>query len=188
MPNYCLIFKNLFLFMYKKFLCIPHVFSVAVFFLIVFSINFEIGAPSQQTHQRWINVDHQRSSKLFQRWYLVENESWTNVHLSTLFQRWQNNVEAMSIELCWFNVDEPMLFQRWNFVEIKSQADVCLSIKCRWPNVVLTLIFGWKWKLNQRIFIGVASKLRKQHSKNFVNCCTDLYWCSLESDSKTKQN
>ena len=128
---------------------------------------------TQQTHQRW---------------YLVENETWVDVHLPTLFQRWQNNVEAMSIELCWFNVDEPMLFQRWNFVEIKSQADVCLSIKCRWPNVVLTLIFGWKWKLNQRIFIGVASKLRKQHSKNFVNCCTDLYWCSLESDSKTKQN
>ena len=138
----------------------------------------------------------------------VENESWTDTHLSTLFQRWQNNVETTSIELRWFNFDEQMLFQRWNLVEIESWADVCMfidvvstltkqrrnnieritSIQCRWPNVVSTLIFGWKWKLNERMFIGVASTLRKQHWNNFVNCCTDLYWCSLESGSKTKQN
>ena len=31
---------------------------------------------------------------LFQRWNLVENENWADVCLSTLFQRWQNNVET----------------------------------------------------------------------------------------------
>ena len=156
-----------------------------------------------QTHQRWNNVDCQRSSTLFQHGYLVENESWADVHLSTLFQSWQNNVEATSTELRWFNIDEPILFQRWNLVEIESWADVCsstlfqrwennieriTSIQCWGPNVVSTLIFGWEWKLNQHMFIGVASTLRKQHWNNFVNCCIDLYWCSLESGSKTKQN
>ena len=38
----------------------------------------------------WFNVGE---STLFQRWNLVENESWADVCLSTLFQRWQNNVE-----------------------------------------------------------------------------------------------
>ena len=56
------------------------------------------------------NVDE---PTLFQRWNLVENESWADVCLSTLFQHWQNNVETALIELCWFNVDDPMLFQRW---------------------------------------------------------------------------
>ena len=46
-------------------------------------------------------------STLFQRWYLAENESWADVHLLTLFQRWQNNVETTLIELRRFNVDEP---------------------------------------------------------------------------------
>ena len=94
---------------------------------------------SQQTHQRWINVDRQRSATLFQRWFLVENESWADVHLSTLFQRWQNNVETTSIELRRFNIDEPMLFQRWNLVENESWANVCLStLFQRWQNNVET--------------------------------------------------
>ena len=77
--------------------------------------------------QRWNNVDRQRSSTLFRRWYLVENESWADVHLSMLFQHWQNNVETTSIELRRFNVDKTTLFQRWNLVENESWADVCLS-------------------------------------------------------------
>ena len=164
-------------------------------------------ANSSTLNQLRNNVDRQRLSTLFQRWYLVENESWADVHLSTLFQRWQNNVEATSIELRWFNVYEPMLSQRWNLVEIESWANVCLSTLFQrwWNNVETTLkellqfnvddpmlfqrwYFGWKWKLNQRMFIGFASTLRKQHWNNFVNCCTDLYWCSLESGSKRKQN
>ena len=64
--------------------------------------------------------------------------------------------------------------QRWNNIERIT------LIQCRWSNVVSTFIFGWKWKLNQGM-------LRKQYWNNFANCCTNLYWCSLESGSKTKQ-
>ena len=49
---------------------------------------------------------------LFQRWNLVENESWANVCLSMLFQRRQNNVETILTELRRFNFDDPMLLQR----------------------------------------------------------------------------
>ena len=50
-------------------------------------------------YQRCFNVDIWLKMKveLFQRWYLVENESWAHVCLSTLFQRWQNNV----LKQCW---------------------------------------------------------------------------------------
>ena len=107
---------------------------------------------TQQTHKRW---------------YLVENETWVDVHLSTLFQRWQNNVEATSIELCWFNIDEPMLFQHWNLVEIGSWADVCLSaLFQRWQNML------------------------KQHWKNYINsmsmtqCCFNVdIWIKIKVES-----
>ena len=130
---------------------------------------------------------------LFKRLYFVENDSWVYVHLSSLFQPWQNNVETTSTELRWFNVDEQMLFQLWNLVENKSWADVWLSmlfqrwqcwnkieritpIQCWWSNIASTLMFGWKGKFSQRMLIDVASMLRKQHWNNFVNiCCTDVY-------------
>ena len=70
-------------------------------------------------------------STLSRRWYLVENESWAEVHLSTFFLSWQNNVETTSIEIHRFNVDKTTLFQRWNF--------------------------RWKWKLSWRMFIDVVS-------------------------------
>ena len=70
-------------------------------------------ANTSMLNQRWNSVDRQRSSTLFQRWYLVENESWADVCLLTLFQRWQNKVETTLIELRWFNVDDPKLFPRW---------------------------------------------------------------------------
>ena len=92
-------------------------------------------------NKRWNNVDCQRLSMLFQRWYLVESESWADAHLSTLPQHWQNNVEATSIKLRWLNVDEPMLFQRWNLVEIESWANVCLlKLFQRWQNNVETTL------------------------------------------------
>ena len=139
---------------------------------------------TQQTHQRWNNVDRQRSSTLFQRWYLVENESWADVHLSTLFQRWQNNVETTLIELRRFNVDEPTLFQRWNLVENESSTDICLSTLFQrwWLNFVSTLILGWKGMLSQRVFIGVEKTALKQ-------LCQYLwYWGLLERGSIIKQN
>ena len=103
-------------------------------------------ANTSTLNRCWNNVDRQRSSTLFQRWYLVENESWADVHLSTLFQRWQNNVETTLIELRRFNVDEPMLFQRWNLVENESWADVCLStLFQRWQNNVETTLIELRW-------------------------------------------
>ena len=129
---------------------------------------------------------------------MADNESWTNVHLSTLFQRWQNSIETPLIELRRFNVDETKLFQLWDLVEDKTWADVCLltlfqrwqnnverimSIQCWWPNVVSTLIFGWKGKLSQRMFIRVEKRGLKQLCQYLL-----YWWCSLESGSITKQN
>ena len=67
------------------------------------------------------------TQQTYQRWYLVENESWADVHLSTLFQSWQNNVETTLMQLRRFNVDDPILFQRWNLNENESWVYVCLS-------------------------------------------------------------
>ena len=72
------------------------------------------------------------------------------------YRRWQNNVETMSIELRWFNIDDPMLFQRWYYFEKESWVNTCSSV------------------------------LRKQHWNNL--CQYFLYWGSLESGSKIKQN
>ena len=65
---------------------------------------FELALLPQQTHQRWNKVDRQRSSTLFQHWYLVENESWAKVNLSTLFQRWNNVDRITLIQRRWTNV------------------------------------------------------------------------------------
>ena len=83
-------------------------------------------ANTSTLNQHWNNVDRQRSSTLFQGWYLVENESWVDVHFSTLFRRWENNVETTSIKLRRFNVDY-QTFQRWYLIENESWTDVCLS-------------------------------------------------------------
>ena len=46
---------------------------------------FSIPANIWALNQCWNNLDRQRWSTLFQLWYLVENENWVDVHLSTLF-------------------------------------------------------------------------------------------------------
>ena len=100
---------------------------------------------------------------LFERLNLVEIEYWADVCLSTLFQRWQNNLKTTMKELRQFNFDDRMLFQHWYLVENESWINVCSS--------------------------ALPSTLRKQHWNNCVNCYTgDLYSCSLESGLKTKQN
>ena len=82
-------------------------------------------------------------------WNLAKNESGANVCLPTLFQRWQNNVEAALKLFRPFNIDGLMFFQYWYLVE----------------------------KLSQRIFIGLASVLRKEHWNNFTNISgTDVYY------------
>ena len=83
-------------------------------------------ANTSTLNQPCDNVDRQRSSTLFQRWYLVENESWADVCLSTLFQRWQNNVEITLIELRQFNVHDSMFFKRRYLVENESWTNACL--------------------------------------------------------------
>ena len=108
----------------------------------VFVFHSSLSANTSTLNQRWNNVDRQR-------WYLVENESWADVLLSTLTkQRWNN-------------VDRVTLIQYW------------------WPNVVSTLVLGWKGKLSQHMFIGVEKTALKQ---------LFLYWGSLESGSIIKQN
>lgn len=59
---------------------------------------------SQETRQRWNNVDCQFSLNLVFRWYLVGNGNWIDVCLSKLFQRWQKNFGTTLIELFFFNV------------------------------------------------------------------------------------
>ena len=94
----------------------------------------------------------QRSSTLFQCWCLVENESWTDVHLSTLFQRWQNNVDRIA------------------------------SIQRRWTKVVPSLKFGWKWKLSRRMFVDVVSALTKQRWNNVDRVTlTQCWWPNFVS-------
>ena len=89
-----------------------------------------IDVVSRLAKQRWSNVLELRwfnadEAMLFQRSNLVEIKSWADVCLSTLFQRWQNNVETTLKELRQLNVDDPMLFQRWYLVENESWVNVC---------------------------------------------------------------
>ena len=132
-------------------------------------------------NQRWNNVDRQRSSRLFQRWYLVENESWADVHLSMLFQRWQNNFETTLIEWRWFNVSEPTLFQRRNLDENESwteQNNVETTLKelLRF-NVYDPMLFQCWYLVERESWVNICSSaLRKQHWNNLVNtCCTDAH-------------
>ena len=165
--------------------CLPVIYQVQ--FRWISTLN-HFPANASTLNQRWNNVDHQRSSTLFQRWYLVENESWADVHLSTLFQRCQNNVQTTLTRR--FNVDEPKLFQRWNLVENESWADVCLSsLFQRWQNVEKTLkelrrfnvddqmLFQYWYFVEKESWVNVCSSaLRKQHWNNFLNiCCTDVH-------------
>ena len=119
------------------------IFQASMYVTIVTTI---VPANTSMLNQRWNNVDRQRSSMFQQLWYLVENESWADIHLSMLFQRWQNNVETTLKELRRFSVDDPMLLQCWYLVKKESWVNIC------------------------------SSALRKQHWNTFVNiCCTDVH-------------
>ena len=130
---------------------------------------------TQQTHQRWNNVDHQRSSTLFQHWYFVENESWADVHFST-FPRWEENVETTSIKLRRFNVYYQTLFQRWYLVENESWADLCLStLFQRWQNNIETTLIELRW-LN----VDDSMLLKRRYlveNESWTNACLPaLFW------------
>ena len=75
--------------------------------------------------------------------------------LSTLFQRWQNNVETTLKELRQFNVNETIF-------------NVNIWLKM---NVESTHV-----NRHHGMLIYNASMLRKQHWNNFVNIRTDVYW------------
>ena len=75
--------------------------------------------------------------------------------LSTLFQRWQNNVETTLKELRQFNVNETVF-------------NVNIWLKM---NVESTHV-----NRHPRMLIDNASMLRKQHWNNFVNIRADVYW------------
>ena len=88
------------------------------------------------------NVDE---PSLFQRWNLFENESWADVCLSTLFQRWKNYVDLMLLTQCCFIVDI------WLKRKIESKYD-----DRRWENSIETtlsifvvLMFTRKWRNNK---------------------------------------
>ena len=138
-------------------------------------------ANTSTLNQPCDNVDRQRSSTLFQRWYLVENESWADVHFSMLFQRWKNNVETTSIKLHRFNVDYQTLFQRWYLVENESWADVCLStLFQRWQNnVEITLIELRQFNVHDSMFF---KRRYLVENESWTNACLPaliwylLYW------------
>ena len=72
------------------------------------------------------------------------NQLWNDIDLwrsSTLFQRWQNNVETTAIALRRFNVDKSTSSQCLILVENESWADVCLStLFGRWQNNLETTL------------------------------------------------
>ena len=109
------------------------------------SANFHL--PNQQTHQRWTNVETTLIVDVYQRFFNVD--IWLKM-----------KVEPTYIYRHCFNVDKTTLKEHDRFTLIQR----------RWPSVVSRLIVSWKWKLSQRMFIGIALTLRKQHL-NF-KCCT----------------
>ena len=151
--------------------CIFFFILTCCFNLLFHAITF-IPANTLTLNQRWNNIDPQRSSTLLQRWYLIENESWADVHLSTLFQDWQNNIETTLIELLRFNVDEPKLFQRWNLVENESWADVCLSTLSFQVQMIYSFYVktwsNYSFNCNEMILLD---RIYIKHIKFCINYC-----------------
>ena len=128
------------------------------------------------------------TSTLNQRCFSVDiwlKISWAHIRSSTLFQRWQDNVDRITlIQRRWTNVVSTLKFgSKWNLSR-RMFIDVVSTLKQHWqnyvdqrwwPNVVSTLIVSWKRNLSQRMFIRVASTLRKQHLNNFINCFTNVH-------------
>ena len=126
---------------------------------------------TQQTHQRWINVESTLIVNVHQRcfnidiWLKMKVEptyiyrGCFNVGKTTLIDL----VDSMSMNQCCFNIEIwlKMKFeltyvfrrcfnvekQRWNKI------DRITWIQGRWLNVVSTLIVSWKWNLSQGMFI-----------------------------------
>ena len=86
---------------------------------------------TQQTHQRWIDVETTLIVKLHQCCFSVDIWLKMKVEPTYIYQRFSTLTK-----------------QRWNNV------DRVTLIRCWWPNVVSRLVLGWKGKLTQRMVIG----------------------------------
>ena len=96
------------------------------------------------------NVDE---PTFFPHWSLVKNESWAEVCLSALLQRWQNNIDRITLIQClWL-----MWFQRWYLVKNGSWVNICSStLLRRWGNniettfsIFVALLFTRQWLNNK---------------------------------------
>ena len=96
-------------------------------------------AITQQTHQRWNNVDRH-----------------TFINVSTLIFGWKWKLSRRTI----IDVVSTLAKQHWNNV------DRITSIQRRWTNVVSTLKFDWKWKFSRHMFLDVVSTLMTQFCFN----------------------
>ena len=151
-----------------------------------------IPANTSTLKQHWSSTFINVVSTLIFSW----KWSWADVHLSTLFRRWQNNVETTSIELrrfnvdktrcfnvetwlkmkvepthvyrCCFNVDETTLKQHWkNYVDSTSINQCCFNF-CIWLKMKVEFV-------HRRCF-NVEKRALKQ-------LCQYLVYWSLESNS-----
>ena len=69
--------------------------------------------------------------------------------------------------------------------------NVELTLKQRWSstftNVVLTLIFGWKWRLSRRTFIDVVSTLTKERWNNVeIITLVQCWWTNIQFKIKVE--
>ena len=112
-------------------------FLTCILFCILFIYTSKHINVESTLKQRWSSTFINIVSTLIFVWkWKLSRRTFIDV-----FQRWQNIVEATSMELRRFSVDESTLFQRWNLVEKESSADVCLStLFQRWQNNVETTL------------------------------------------------
>ena len=140
----CIIIYPIFIIIYS---CLSFIIcSLAWIFHGTFGLSFL--ANTSALNQRWNNVNSQRSSTLFQRWYLVGNESWADVDSTLIKQHWKNYVHSVSVTKCCFNVDI------WFQMKVEN---VCSSaLLRRLENSIETtlsiapLMFTRKWLKNKR--------------------------------------
>ena len=121
----------------------------------IYEHSFNVGKTVETTSidLPQFNVDE---PTFFPHWSLVKNESWAEVCLSALLQRWQNNIEQHRQNY----VDSMFMtlwFQRWYLVKNGSWVNICSStLHWRWENNVETtfsifvaLLFTRQWLNNK---------------------------------------
>ena len=121
-------------------------------------VNKLFPANESTSNQNWKKVDCQHSSTLLQRWYLVENESWANIYLATLFQHW--------IEV----IFSTLKYGYHNLTSIVSYHQTCLWWKPKF-NVVSTLASTfnqcWQYDVNSTL---ISRRLMSRLYFNIHQC------------------